>query len=98
MKTFDQAFQSRIHLSLRYDDLSPESKKELWTAFTRKTPGPTQDLNEEELGRLSEIVMNGRQIKNTVKLASALANGENQPLGYQHLMRVVNVQEDWNGM
>jgi hypothetical protein len=63
VESFDQAFQSRIHLSLRYDPLSEESKKELWQAFSRKAQESAPIVRElimEELDQISKINMNGR--------------------------------------
>ena len=36
VETFDRAFHSRIHLALRYPDLSPESMRKIWSAFIKK--------------------------------------------------------------
>ena len=36
VETFDRAFHSRIHLALRYPDLSPESMSKIWSAFVKK--------------------------------------------------------------
>merc|ERR1711939_202393 len=33
VNTFDTAFQSRIHISLNYPDLSLDSRKAIWTNF-----------------------------------------------------------------
>jgi AAA+ superfamily predicted ATPase len=95
VESFDQAFQSRIHLSLQYDSLSEESKKGLWNAFSRKaqdSASTVRDLATEELNRISKIDMNGRQIKNTVKLASALARHDGQSVSFQHLIRALKAQ------
>ena len=78
MRVFDEAFQSRIHLSLRYHDLNAESRRTIWLAFLRKARGdeiPNGGLSNEELRQLGEKKINGRQIKNVVKTATALAGG-----------------------
>ena len=36
VKKFDNAFHSRIHLSLKYPDLSPDSMGKIWVAFIDK--------------------------------------------------------------
>ncbi|RPA77996.1 hypothetical protein BJ508DRAFT_161466 [Ascobolus immersus RN42] len=33
VQSFDEAFQSRIHVALRYDDLTFSAKKQIWTNF-----------------------------------------------------------------
>lgn len=95
VKTFDEAFQSRIHLSLRYDDFGEEAKKHIWTAFLKKaalaSPSGVQDLSMGELKQLSAKRVNGRQIKNVVKLATSLASYESEALGFRHLTRVMDL-------
>ena len=97
MKTFDQAFQSRIHLSLHYADLSRDAREHLWRAFLEKignTQLGLQYLTTAELRELSEQDLNGRQIKNVVKLAVTLANHLGEKLSFKHLARTLDVMED----
>jgi RecB family exonuclease len=68
---------------------------ELWQAFSQKaqdSASTVRDLTTEELDQISKIDMNGRQIKNTVKLASALARHDDQPVSFQHLARALTAQ------
>ena len=77
VRVFDEAFQSRIHVSLRYADLSPDAKRSIWLAFLRRVNGPDAPnggLSAEELRMLGEKKVNGRQIKNIVKTAGAVAS------------------------
>ncbi|KAJ6563425.1 hypothetical protein DFH09DRAFT_1477318 [Mycena vulgaris] len=94
---FDAAFQSRIHLSLRYNDLSRVEKEQLWRAFWDKTrtAESAHTLSAEQLEALSSRSLNGRQIKNIVKLTVALAAEEENPPTYAHLMRTIGISDDW---
>ena len=96
---FDEAFQSRIHVSLRYADLSPDAKRHIWLAFLRRVNGPTLPnggLSSEELRTLGEKKVNGRQIKNIVKTAGALAQGRHERLGFAHLEQVLDLMEQFD--
>ncbi|KAJ6576008.1 P-loop containing nucleoside triphosphate hydrolase protein [Mycena vulgaris] len=100
VKQFDAAFQSRIHLSLHYTDLSRAEKEKLWRAFWEKArttrPGAgLLNLSPQQLKMLSSRDLNGRQIKNTVKLAVALAAEETETLAYAHLVRTMGISDDW---
>ncbi|KAJ7887981.1 P-loop containing nucleoside triphosphate hydrolase protein [Mycena leptocephala] len=99
VKQFDAAFQSRIHLSLRYDDLSSAGKEQLWGAFLEETrtsrPGSCH-LSARQLQSLACRNLNGRQIKNIVKLSVALAAEEGKALTYTHLVRTMDVADDWD--
>ncbi|KAJ6563355.1 P-loop containing nucleoside triphosphate hydrolase protein [Mycena vulgaris] len=97
VKQFDVTFQSRIHLSLRYNDLPRAEKEDLWRAFWEKprTTESVHTLSGEQLEALSSRNLNGRQIKNIVKLAVALAAEENNSPTYAHLVRTIGISDDW---
>ncbi|KAH9922160.1 P-loop containing nucleoside triphosphate hydrolase protein [Amylocystis lapponica] len=97
VRVFDEAFQSRIHVSLRYQDLSPDARRKIWLAFMRKVNGdiPGGGLTAEELRELGEKKVNGRQIKNVVKTAGALAVGRQERFGYKHLIQVLDLMEEF---
>jgi AAA+ superfamily predicted ATPase len=97
VKAFDQAFQSRIHLSLHYGELTNAAKEEIWKAFldqVRTTRRQVDNLTQDELRELSVKDMNGREIKNVVKLAVALAEHEDEPLSFKLLVRTMNTVRD----
>ncbi|KAI0697369.1 P-loop containing nucleoside triphosphate hydrolase protein [Cytidiella melzeri] len=99
VRVFDEAFQSRIHVSLLYHDLNAESRRKIWVAFLHKVHGddiPDGGLSKEELRQLGEKKINGRQIKNVVKTATALASGRQQQLGYRHLVQVLEMMEQFD--
>ncbi|KAI0771305.1 P-loop containing nucleoside triphosphate hydrolase protein [Trametes elegans] len=98
VRVFDEAFQSRIHVSLRYQDLSPDAKRHVWLAFLKKVNGdlPYGGLTREELRSLGEKKVNGRQIKNIVKTAGALAVGRQEKLSFAHLEQVLDLMEQFD--
>lgn len=100
VETFDDAFQSRIHVALRYDELTPRAKKEVWKNFikmVREQPGgKVAEFSEEDFTTLARHRLNGRQIKNTVRTAQALALNENENLTMTHIKRVLDVAETFN--
>ncbi len=98
VRVFDEAFQSRIHVSLRYQDLSPDAKRHIWLAFLKKVNGdvPYGGITQEQLRSLGEKKVNGRQIKNIVKTAGALAIGRQQPLTFAHLEQVLDLMEQFD--
>ncbi|KAK5109606.1 hypothetical protein LTR62_006843 [Meristemomyces frigidus] len=112
--TFDPAFQSRIHLPLRYSELTHQAKKKIWTLFldlVRKSDPALSSLSssssssssstsiaefsDADLESLSRFQMNGRQIKNCVRTAQALALREGGKLEMRHLRQVVEVGESF---
>ena len=98
VRVFDEAFQSRIHVSLRYYDLSSDARRKIWVAFLKKIHGDVVNggLSPDELRDLGEKKINGRQIKNVVRTAGALASGTQEKLGYKHLVRVLDMMDQFD--
>lgn len=68
----DAAFQSRIHVSIEYPDLTAASRRTIWKNFLT---GSTirSSLTDKDIAELAELKLNGRQIKNVLKTAQLLA-------------------------
>lgn len=75
----DAAFQSRIHVSMEYLDLTTESRKQIWKNFLNASKQP-HDFSETDLEELGTVQLNGRQIKNILKTAQLLACRKKQEL------------------
>lgn len=95
VKVFDEAFQSRIHISLRYNDLSTAAKRQIWSAFLQKVGMNMDLLTEEEWTALAEAKVNGRQIKNAVRSCQGLARSREEEIGYVHIKEVLTIMEQF---
>lgn len=64
VSNFDEAILSRIHLMLKYNELSLESRDQIWRHFLRRacTSNGAAVVAHEEIKRLAETVLNGRQV------------------------------------
>lgn len=87
--TFDPAFKSRVHLALKYNALTAASRKELFVNFISRTSKDPPVFDDETLNRLAAVDINGRQIKNAVRTASALARDEGVVLNEEHVQSVL---------
>jgi AAA+ superfamily predicted ATPase len=92
VETFDPAFQSRIHISLNYQELSIDSRKTVWENFLNTS---TQDhtITKVQLDELARMNMNGRQIKNILKIARLLASRKEEKLNYEHILTTLDVTQ-----
>ncbi|KAK8108119.1 uncharacterized protein PG998_010132 [Apiospora kogelbergensis] len=82
----DRAFQSRIHLTLRYPSLSTEAKTAIWKHFVQGTTWAAGNtLTDEHYEKLNTLPVNGREIKNIVKTSFLLASRDKAPLSIEHL-------------
>jgi SpoVK/Ycf46/Vps4 family AAA+-type ATPase len=95
VKTFDEAFQSRIHLAVRFQDLGDRQRTRIWSTWLEKYREEIEDTEgiKEELaeGEYSRAQLNGRQIRNVFSNAMALARNERSgtKMTYRHLERVL---------
>ncbi|OQE22976.1 hypothetical protein PENSTE_c009G03378 [Penicillium steckii] len=90
-ENIDPAFESRIHVSIRYPELSPESRCQIWTQFLASQS--TESFSDEELGYLSSLELNGRQIKNVLKTAHLLAYEEQCGLKFEHIKTIMELRD-----
>lgn len=94
---FDDAFASRIHVALRYGALTHTAKKSVWKMFLElvRKSDETQiaDFPDVDLEMLARRELNGRQIKNCVRTAQALALNEKVVMTMSHIKRVLDVSE-----
>lgn len=64
MENIDAAFESRIHLSLQYDELDEASRKHIWETFLARAEGASNGANKEEANEgVDEASVNEASIK-----------------------------------
>lgn len=101
VRTFDDAFKSRIHCPLKYDSLPKASRVKIWKNFLDKLRknesegGVIVDVDEAGYDILADSPLNGRQIKNVVRTAKSLASHKGKKLDVQALLQVVEIQMDF---
>ena len=90
VKTFDEAFQSRVNLAVHFKELSTAQRKKVWRLWIERLGseniGDEEKFKEElqEGGELEKAELNGRQIRNVFR--SALAMARARGIGKQKLM------------
>jgi SpoVK/Ycf46/Vps4 family AAA+-type ATPase len=92
VQTFDPAFQSRIHISLDYQQLSIESRKTVWKNFL-DSAAQKHEISAPQLTQLARMDVNGRQIKNILKIARLLASRKDESLSYEHIVTTLDVTQ-----
>lgn len=73
VKNIDQAFYSRISIGLRFQEATVEKRRAIWTNLSSAAGVTGLDLD-----KLAEHDLNGRQIKNVIKLAMKLARAKGE--------------------
>jgi hypothetical protein len=65
--------------------LTRELRHKIWKTFVRTLKVDTSQITGAHLDKFAAIDMNGRQIKNTVKMAGLLAANANHSLTAEHV-------------
>ncbi|KAF2174657.1 P-loop containing nucleoside triphosphate hydrolase protein [Zopfia rhizophila CBS 207.26] len=79
VQTFDEAVASRIHYGIKYGLLGVNARREIWQRFLAKasTKKGSAKYDSNDLEDLAKHELNGREIKNAVSMARALASHQN---------------------
>ena len=97
--TFDEAFRSRIHIALHYEDLKPRSRRQIWSNFLARLDGTEEGENLDDIrDRLDELAnhkLNGREIRNALSTARQLASHECKKMGWEHLELAIKTANDF---
>lgn len=67
----DPAFHSRVSLTIKYHAHNEQDRRQIWKNLLNVI-APRDYIEKEEIELLAERDLNGRQIKNTIRLAVAL--------------------------
>jgi SpoVK/Ycf46/Vps4 family AAA+-type ATPase len=89
--SIDPAFDSRFDICLYYGTLDVLARRRVWANFMKKIK--ECEISEDELDTLSEIELNGRQIKSVMKTACLLAGGGDvkEPVRFSHVKSVAKI-------
>jgi SpoVK/Ycf46/Vps4 family AAA+-type ATPase len=89
VESLDPAFQSRVQCALRYEPLDAASRAQIWGDLLGRLT--LERADDVDVGALAARQLNGRQIKNTLQLAVALAANEQAPLAQRHLEATLDI-------
>jgi hypothetical protein len=76
---------------LKYPELDLDSRRKVWKTFLRSLQVDTHEISSEYLDSLARLDMNGRQIKNAVKMAGLLASSDSGGLNAGHIATVLRI-------
>ncbi len=93
VRSFDPAFQTRITVALKYKPLDENAREQVWKNLLYAAG--QQRAIEDQIVKVKELAkhpMNGREIKNAIRLALALAKQANDhQLKQEHLINTVSI-------
>jgi SpoVK/Ycf46/Vps4 family AAA+-type ATPase len=91
VSNMDAAFQSRIHVSMAYPSLSTTSRRQIWANFLRLS-SYQWEISDVDLDALAEVDLNGRQIKNVLKIAFLISVRKRKPLKKEFIDTVLAIE------
>lgn len=86
MDQFDAAFKSRISISINYEDLDQKARLKVWTNLLNASG---TNLNDIHIEQLSQFEMNGRQIKNCIRMGQCVAKEAKLDLTKEIIEKVI---------
>ncbi|KAL2675639.1 hypothetical protein Neosp_011829 [[Neocosmospora] mangrovei] len=91
---FDEAFKSRIHVTISYGDLSDDAQALIWERLivTNKNVQVDSSWTAAAFEALGKLKFNGRTIKNILRTAVAFANAEEAALGLRHVLAIMQTE------
>lgn len=96
LNNLDDAFISRATAVIKYNDLSKTNKAKIWQGIIEKVINLNTikvNCSSIDLKELSEYDLNGRVIKNTIRLAYSLAASKNEALSMKHIRTALKLRQ-----
>jgi len=90
LTAIDDAFQSRISVAIKYKELNESARAQIWRNFL-----VTRELAHLNVKQFAQYQMNGRQIRNTLRLAQVLAQSEGTQLQEKHILETLKMSKKW---
>lgn len=87
LNTIDPAIKSRINMFLAYDELDTKMRKQVWKSLLGK--GKIQ-VSEDTLKALSEHKLNGRELRNYLKLVISIHKEEKKEITEKSLLKTLD--------
>jgi hypothetical protein len=90
VRNFDKAFHSRISVALKYPGADTAFRAKVWGNLLEAAG--IKGLSPDDLARFE---INGRQIKNTIRLAQTLARSENRAVTIADIEKTVAIADQF---
>lgn len=82
VQDFDQAFSSRIHLRIPFDDPTADTRSKIWKNLVPK------EWSKSTCDELAKLELNGREIKNLIRTSTLIAKWEKKQLSQDVIMEL----------
>lgn len=90
IRTFDDAFHSRIHITLEYSNHDAETREKIWRNFGTHMIS-SLNIEDNNYAELATWELNGRQIKNVLSSCQSLAADRGEQVNMNDLRMVLQI-------
>jgi len=95
VKNFDRAFHSRISLAINYNEMDNATRRQVWTNLLNAANIPIGGKSGLNIDALANMPLNGRQIKNSIRLAQTIALAKKQQVDENLLLTMSQYAEEF---
>lgn len=95
VKNFDRAFHSRISLALHYGEMDDNTRRKVWTNLLTAADIKI-GKGGVNLDTLAKMPLNGRQIKNSIRLAQTIAKAKGKSVDEETLLMMSKYAEEFS--
>merc|ERR1712154_175525 len=93
----DPAFKTRITLALRHGLLGFDAREQVWANLLHTSGfGSLIESGDIAVNKLAAHELNGREIKNAIRLAMSLAEEDKETLSQSLLLETIDTLNDFN--
>lgn len=87
-ESMDEAFRSRISCIIKYNDLDENARTQVWKNLLKAAK---VNIDNNTLSLLIKHEINGRQIKNAIRMAQCLALNKKEEVRLEHFEKVIKM-------
>lgn len=88
MEHMDEAFRSRISAVIEYKQLDESKRKKVWNNLLNAA---SIKLSDDVINKLCGVEMNGRQIKNVIRMSQCLAKENSSEITEEIMFKVIEL-------
>jgi AAA+ superfamily predicted ATPase len=88
MEHMDEAFRSRISAIIEYKALDESKRNKVWKNLLNAA---SIKLSDDVINKLCDVEMNGRQIKNVIRMSQCLAKENDSEITEEIMFKVIDL-------
>lgn len=85
LKSLDEAVKSRVNMFISYSALNYNSRKNVWNSIIKKW---NLDIPEKYINQVSEYKLNGREIRNYMRLVISILDDRNIDFSGKNMIKI----------